>query len=90
MGPTILFTHLKIILLQCFQFSVFSNNKLNPNGPINVFSSSTPSLPINLIKNTVLNMLGKREGFFFFFFSMEERRIVEFAICLIHVQGKQV
>ena len=34
MGPTILFTHLKIILLQCFQFSVFSNNKLNPNGPV--------------------------------------------------------
>ena len=31
----ILFTHLKIILLQCFQFSVFSfnNNKFNPNGP---------------------------------------------------------
>ena len=24
MGPTALFTHLKIILLQCFQFSVFS------------------------------------------------------------------
>ena len=24
MGPTILFTQLKIILLQCFQFSVFS------------------------------------------------------------------
>ena len=34
MGPTILFTHLKIILLQCFQFSVFNNNKLNPNGPL--------------------------------------------------------
>ena len=36
MGPTVLFTHLKIILLQCFQFSVFSfnNNKFNPNGPI--------------------------------------------------------
>ena len=34
-GLTTLFTHLKIILLQCFQFSVFSfsNNKLNPNGP---------------------------------------------------------
>ena len=31
MDPTILFTHLKIILLQCFQFSVFSNNKFNPN-----------------------------------------------------------
>ena len=31
----VLFTHLKIILLQYFQFSIFnfSNNKLNPNGP---------------------------------------------------------
>ena len=33
MGPTILFTYLKIILLQCFRFSVFSNNKFNPNTP---------------------------------------------------------
>ena len=33
----ILFTHLKIILLQCFQFSVFNNNKLNPNGPFVFF-----------------------------------------------------
>ena len=35
MGLTVLFTHLKIILLQCFQFSVFSfnKNKFNPNGP---------------------------------------------------------
>ena len=34
-GLTILFTHLKIILLQYFQFSVFNfrNNKFNPNGP---------------------------------------------------------
>ena len=33
MGHTVLFTHLKIILLQCFQFSVFnfSKNKLYPN-----------------------------------------------------------
>ena len=29
MGPTSLFTHLKIILLQCFQFSVFSFNKIS-------------------------------------------------------------
>ena len=29
MGPTALFTHLKIILLQCFQFSVFSFNKIS-------------------------------------------------------------
>ena len=35
-GPIALFTHLKIILLQCFQFSVFSfsKNKLYPNGPL--------------------------------------------------------
>ena len=31
MGLTTLFTYLKIILLQCFQFS---NKKFNPNGPI--------------------------------------------------------
>ena len=31
MGSTILFTHLNIILLQCFQFSVFSNNKFKPD-----------------------------------------------------------
>ena len=30
MGPTALFTHLKIILLQYFQFSTFSKNKLYP------------------------------------------------------------
>ena len=29
MGPTVLFTHLKIILLQCFQFSVFSFSKIS-------------------------------------------------------------
>ena len=36
MGPTILFTHLKIILLPYFQFSVFnfSKNKFNLNRPI--------------------------------------------------------
>ena len=29
MGPTVLFTHLKIFLLQCFQFSVFSFSKIS-------------------------------------------------------------
>ena len=29
MGPTVLFTHLKIILLQCFQSSVFSFSKIS-------------------------------------------------------------
>ena len=33
MGPTTLFTYLKIILLQCFHFSVFSN-KQYPNKPL--------------------------------------------------------
>ena len=32
LGPMALFTHLKIILLQCFQFLVF-NNKRYPNTP---------------------------------------------------------
>ena len=27
MGPTILFTHLKIILLQCFQFSIMKQGR---------------------------------------------------------------
>ena len=33
MGPTVLFTNLKIILLQYFQFSIF-NNKWYPNKPL--------------------------------------------------------
>ena len=39
-GHTVLFTHLKIILLQYFQFSIFSfsNNKFNPNGLIWIIS----------------------------------------------------
>ena len=31
LGPKALFTHLKIILLQCFQFSVISDIQTNPN-----------------------------------------------------------
>ena len=36
MGPVILFTHLKMILLQYFQFLVFNfqQNKLYPNGSL--------------------------------------------------------
>ena len=30
LGPTVLFTHLKIILLQCFQFSTISDIQTNP------------------------------------------------------------
>ena len=36
-GLMVLFTHLKIILLQCFQFSVFSNKRY-PNRPLICFS----------------------------------------------------
>ena len=53
-GPMTLFTHLKIILLQCFQFSVFSfsNSKFNPNGP---------QVSFFLIFKTNLNFLLERE-----------------------------
>ena len=37
---TVLFTYLKIILLQCFQFSIFSENKLYSNGPINCYPTT--------------------------------------------------
>ena len=49
MDPTLLFTHLKIILLQYFQFSVFSfsNDKFNPNGPTMLFMIQ----PTNKIKH---------------------------------------
>ena len=47
MDPTILFTHLKIILLQYFQFSVFnfSNNKSNPNKPYILTNLGTEKCP---------------------------------------------
>ena len=44
MGPTSLFTHLKIILLQCFQFSVFSFNKISSIQTLN--SSKDKSWPL--------------------------------------------
>ena len=37
MGPTTLFIHLKIILLQCFQFSVFNNKWCGDDRPKNVY-----------------------------------------------------
>ena len=48
---TVLFTHLKIILLQFFQFSVFSfsNNKFNPNTPyINLQLNPYPITQLDL------------------------------------------
>ena len=55
LGPTVLFIHLKIILLQCFQFSIFSN-KQYPNRPLyayilallNIFSKYE-ALPIEFL-----------------------------------------
>ena len=39
-GPTALFTHLKIILLQCFQFSIFSFSKISSiqTDPYNIYA----------------------------------------------------
>ena len=31
LGPTVLFTHLKIILLQCFQFSTINGIQMDPD-----------------------------------------------------------
>ena len=63
----ILFTYLKIILLQYFQFSVFSfsNNKLNPNGPStspkriiqNPKESTSLTLQPHLIQSNGLSMI---------------------------------
>ena len=44
MGPTALFTHLKIILLQCFQFSVFSFSKISS------IQTDSKSIPIKGVK----------------------------------------
>ena len=52
LGLTALFTHLKIILLQCFQFSVF-NNKRYPNRPIIEFFTS----PIVYLLILILGLL---------------------------------
>ena len=60
MDPTIQFTHLKIILLQCFQFSVFSNNKLNQNGQgVYFWSFFSESMEFFLLCSKPLGWLGK-------------------------------
>ena len=66
-GPTALFTHLKIILLQCFQFSIFSfsNNKFNPNGPYILGREAphaTPCLGFDQLSNK--NLLSNLCGYF--------------------------
>ena len=69
-GHTTLFTHLKIILLQCFQFSVFnfSKNKLYPNGyqnssgsnhQIAIFISSVLFEPLESEPITTLGIFSK-------------------------------
>ena len=67
MGPTVLFTHLKIILLQYFQFSVFnfSNNKLNPNGPY--VSVGNTKVAFGLRFWAAFQRLCFPSSFFFFF-----------------------
>ena len=55
MGLTTLFTHLKIILLQYFQFLIFNNNKFNPNTPIEQF---LVHLTINGMNLILCNLFG--------------------------------
>ena len=65
MGPTTLFIHLKIILLQYFQFSIFSfsNNKFNPIGPYITYVPNKPKAKKKIIINkTLLILLQNRDG----------------------------
>ena len=68
MGPTVLFTHLKIILLQCFQFLIFSfsKNKLYSNGPY-VLENPHRVLSLWFQKNLMWTHLKQMIVDFFFF-----------------------
>ena len=57
-GHTALFTHLKIILLQCFQFSIFNFSKIN--------SIQTDHIKVD---NTIIELFDQPILFFFFFLS---------------------
>ena len=59
MGPTILFTHLKIILLQYFQFSILAKigsiqmdpiNKINLNQALWDLMQNSENVPIQIAK----------------------------------------
>ena len=69
MGLTALFTHLKIILLQCFQFLIFSfsKNKLYSNGPY-VLENPHRVLSLWFQKNLMWTHLKQMIVDFFFFF----------------------
>ena len=60
MGPTILFTHLKIILLQCFSVSIFSF-QLYPNGSKCYWQSNTCALSKTL--NSVWHCTISKDNF---------------------------
>ena len=63
MDPIVLFTHLKIILLQYFQFLVFnfSKNKLYPNGPyvllFHLFQVQDTEYTLKYIPSLLINLL---------------------------------
>ena len=83
MSPTILFTHLNIILLQCFQFSVFSNNKFNPNTPIKKYTDF--SLETQTKKEKERSFFGSK----IYFFSLSTP-ISYFSVYILKVKLMQV
>ena len=69
MGPTILFTHLKIILLQCFLFLVFSFKFSATISSIQTDPQSMwPSLQAQKQKNQVPNHNGS-SGYYVFLYA---------------------
>ena len=65
LGPTTLFTHLKIILLQCFQFSIFSKISYIQMDPKYCTLAGTTTEII-----CVLSSRGHGSHYFFYHFSL--------------------
>ena len=53
LGPTILFTHLKIILLQCFQFLVFSTINSIQTNPTCRFEWKAFVIALSILSTTI-------------------------------------
>ena len=61
LGLTTLFTHLKIILLQCFQFSIFSNKQYPNRSQVGSISTTLS----NKIKKVVVHLIKRKKSSFY-------------------------